>query len=162
MAIIGHGDIASALIDRQDLIFFASGVSNSQETNEENYKRENNLLIDTIHENKGVQVVYFSSIGVLDSISRYYQHKRQMERVIQQLCPIHNIVRLGNIDWGNNPHTLINYLKAHPEAEIRDEYRYITNKDEFQYWVNKIPNWTCEIMIPGRRMKVQEIKDEYC
>jgi len=32
--IIGNGDIGKALKDRDDVVFFASGVSNSQETDE--------------------------------------------------------------------------------------------------------------------------------
>ena len=38
--IIGKGDIASILNDREGAIFFASGVSNSSETNELAFKRE--------------------------------------------------------------------------------------------------------------------------
>ena len=46
--IIGNGNIARALkdIDRDDLLFFASGVSNSQEDRESEYKREMELLLD--------------------------------------------------------------------------------------------------------------------
>jgi hypothetical protein len=63
-------------------------------------------------------------------------------------------VRIGNITWGDNPHTLINYLSSHPNAEIRDEYRYIVNKEEFFYWMDLLPARNCEISIPGKRLKV--------
>ena len=43
--IVGYGDIASVLKDRKGTIFFASGVSNSQETRESEYKREEDLLM---------------------------------------------------------------------------------------------------------------------
>ena len=45
MPIVGHGDIASVLSDREDRIYFASGVSNSQETRESEYAREKTLLL---------------------------------------------------------------------------------------------------------------------
>ena len=44
--ITGSGDIASVLPNREDLHFFASGVSNSQETRESEYEREEDLLLE--------------------------------------------------------------------------------------------------------------------
>lgn len=157
--IIGDGDIASVLPEREDLLFFASGVSNSQETDESEYEREFALLFQ---QDRSAHIVYFSSLAVLSGASRYLQHKREMEVAVKQVFPKHTIVRIGNILWGDNPHTLINYLRANPDAEVRDEYRYVVDQDEFLYWVNLIPDWSSEMNIPGKRMKVKEIKDEYC
>ena len=42
--IVGKGDIASILNDREGAIFFASGVSKSTETNESEFWREIELL----------------------------------------------------------------------------------------------------------------------
>jgi len=156
--ILGTGDLASVLPERDDLLFFASGVSNSGEIQESEYQREIDLLLD---QRRDAHIVYFSSLGVLDGSSRYYQHKRDMEAMVKENFPVYTIVRLGNIDWGTNPHTLINYLKEHPKAEVRDEWRYIVDQNEFLYWIGKIPEWSCDMNIPGRRMKVQEIYDEY-
>lgn len=156
--ILGDGDVAAVLPERDDLLFFASGVSNSQETRELEYEREINLLLD---QRIDCHIVYFSSLGVLDGSSRYYRHKRDMEVLIKDNFQQYCIVRLGNIDWGTNSHTLINYLKLHPTAELQDAWRYIVDKDEFLYWISKIPAWSVEMNIPGRRMKVQEIYDEY-
>lgn len=159
MAIIGRGDIASVLPERDDVLFFASGVSNSQETDESEYAREMQLLLE---QNKDAHLVYFSSLAVLNGMNRYLQHKRDMEETIKANFRTHTIVRIGNIAWGTNPHTLINFLREHPDAEVRDEYRYVVDQDEFLYWVNMIPgDWSCEMNIPGRRMKVKDIKDEY-
>jgi hypothetical protein len=155
---IGAGDIASILPERDDLLFFASGVSNSAEERESEYRREMELLLE---QPTNVHIVYFSSLGVLDGISRYYQHKRDMEATVKANFPLHTIIRIGNITWGDNPHTLINYLKAHPNAEIRDEYRYIVDQNEFLYWIDKIPDWSCEMNIPGKRLKVKEVKEQY-
>lgn len=156
--IIGEGDIASVLPDRDDLLFFASGVSNSQETREAEYGRELDLLLE---QNPDAHIVYFSSLAVLDGTSRYIQHKREMEVTVKREFDSYTIVRIGNITWGTNPNTLINYLRAHPEAERRDEYRYVVDQDEFLYWIGKIPEWNMEMNIPGKRMKVEQIYDEY-
>lgn len=157
--IIGSGDIASVLPNREDLLFFASGVSNSQEIRGEEFRREVDLLLKSQDDFK--RIVYFSSLSVFYSDTRYAQHKRRMEKTVKNF-PQYTIIRLGNITWGNNPHTLINYMKAHPQAEIKDEYRYVCDKDEFLHWINLIPNWNVEINIPGRRMKVAQIVKEYC
>ena len=154
--IVGSGDIASVLHDRDDRLFFASGVSNSQETRESEFEREKALLAE---QDPSMHIVYFSTLSVFYGMSRYVDHKREMEDIIQTR-PHNTIVRIGNITWGNNPHTLINYLKAHPEAEIRDEYRYVIDEEEFNHWVDMIPYRNCEMNITGRRMKVQEIYDE--
>lgn len=155
--VIGNGDIASVLPE-SDLLFFASGVSNSQETRKAEYYREMKLLSSM---DKTKHIVYFSSLGVLNRETRYYQHKRTMEVLVKRYFPSHTIIRIGNISWGKNPNTLINYLKAHPEAEIRDEYRHIVDKDEFLYWINLIPDWSCEMNITGKFLTVQEVYDEY-
>ncbi len=161
--ILGEGDIASVLPEREDLLFFASGVSNSQETRESEYEREYNLLLS---QDKDEHLVYFSSLAVLNGVGRYLDHKRSMEATIKEEFPINTIVRIGNISWGTNPHTLINNFRGQiergEELNIQDTYRYVVDKDEFLYWVNLIPYWTCEMNIPGRRMKVQEIVDEFC
>jgi hypothetical protein len=134
----GHGDIASVLPpDRDDLLFFAAGVSNSQETRQSEYNREIDLLIEVPPD---VHVVYFSSLSVYNGISKYIQHKRQMEARVKDWFNTYTIMRIGNIDWGTNPHTLINHLKANPDAEIQDVYRYVVDKEEFLYWVDLIPD----------------------
>ena len=156
--IIGRGDIASVLPDRDDLLFFASGVSNSSEMREEEYEREIKLLKE---KNTDKHIVYFSSLSIFYLESRYTKHKMQMEALIKNRFPIYTIIRLGNITWGKNPHTLINYLKNNPKAEIRDVYRYVVDKDEFLHWINLIPSFSCEMNITGRRMKVEEIKEKY-
>lgn len=160
--IVGNGDIASVLVDREEVTFFASGVSNSQEDKETEYAREINLLLA---QDRLSHLIYFSSLAIFYSDTRYTQHKRAMEVKIKQWFPRYTIMRLGNIDWGSNPHTLINYfryrLATGEPVNIRDEYRYIVDKKEFLHWVNLIPEWNCEMNITGRRLKIQEIYDEY-
>ena len=163
MSIVGNGDIAKVLKNRAGFTFFASGVSNSRETRESEYRRELDLLLK---QPKNKRLIYFSSLAVYYADNRYTQHKRQMESTIKEEFPHYTIVRLGNITWGVNPHTLINFLRERlykgKPLTIRDEYRYIIEKDEFLHWISLISDWNCEMNITGKRMKVQEIVDEYC
>ena len=158
MARVGNGDIASVLPQRDDLLFFASGVSRSSEVSREAFKREEDLLL---MQPTDEQLVYFGSLSIFYADTPYARHKRYMELLVKENFPVHTIIRIGNIDWGKNPHTLINYLRAHPDAELRDEYRYVISRDEFLHWINLIPPWSCEMNCPGRTMKVKEIYDTY-
>jgi len=125
--IIGNGDIAGVLPDRNDLLFFAAGISNSQETRESEYERERHVLLE---QDKKKHIVYFSSLATFSGDTRYTKHKKIMELLVKTYFENYTIIRLGNITWGKNPNTLINYLKAHPDAEIKDEYRYVCDKEE--------------------------------
>ncbi len=161
--IVGNGDIASILPERAGLLFFASGVSNSQETREEEYQREKDLLLE---QPRDWHIVYFGSLAVFYSNTRYTRHKLEMEGIVKKEFPEHTIFRIGNITWGTNPHTLINHFRDrfanNEDVEVRDEYRYVVDKDEFLHWIGMIPVWNCEMNVPGKKMKVKEIIDEYC
>lgn len=162
MTIIGHGDIASVLTDRPDRCYFASGVSNSQETREGEYAREAGLLLA---QDPRAHLVYFSSLSIFYANGRYQQHKRFMETTIKRHFPRYCIMRLGNISWGSNPHTLINHMRAELAAgrplEIQDVYRHVIDAAEFHYWINRIPDWSCEMNCPGRKLTVAQIAYEF-
>ena len=172
--IIGHGDIASVLTDRGDRIYFASGVSNSRETRESEYQREIECLrtllegpsISPLSPPRNKHLVYFSSLCVFYSDTRYSIHKREMENLVKHWFNSWTILRVGNITWGTNPHTLINFIrdkiKKREPVIISDVYRYIVTKEEFLYWIDMIPDWNCEMNITGRRMKVIDIVKEFC
>lgn len=114
--IVGDGLIASLFydFDREDIIFFASGVSNSLETKEEEFLREENLIRNTIKKNPNKVFLYFSTCSIYDSSkteSQYVLHKLKMEQIIAQLCPQYLVLRLSNaVGKGGNPNLLINYL----------------------------------------------------
>jgi len=160
--IIGNGDIASVLKDREDRLYFVSGVSNSAETRQSEYQREIDLLLK---QDKTKHIVYVSSLCVFYLDSQYARHKRLMEDLIKENFKYYTIMRIGNITWGKNPHTIINYLtnriKNGEPVEIRDEYRYIVDEDEFLYWINMIPPWSCEMNVTGKRMKIEEVVKTY-
>ena len=167
MSIVGHGDIAGVLTDRDDRIYLASGVSNSSEIRESEYRREEQLLFTLLSDsNMKKRLVYFSSLCVFYSDTRYAKHKLTMEEWVRKLFPHYTIMRLGNIAWGENPNTLINFIKNKIRNrelfEIQDVYRYIVEKDEFLHWIGMIPEFNCEMNVTGKRMKVIDIVKQYC
>lgn len=165
MTIVGNGDIARAIpahLDRADWCWFASGVSFSGETRREAFDREWHLLTKQPHR---LHLVYFSTLSIFYADSPYTRHKLGMETVVRERFMDHTIVRLGNITWGDNPRTLINTLQRRAfqglPLDIQPVYRYVCDRDEFQHWLGMIPDWPCEMNIPGQRLTVQQIVDRY-
>ncbi len=114
--IIGRGLIANLFLDddRDDVLFFASGVSNSLETRPEEFLREEKMIRDAIAENPEKIFVYFSTCSIYDSSktdSNYVLHKLKMEQLISNLCKTYLILRVSNaVGKGGNPNLLMNYL----------------------------------------------------
>lgn len=114
--IIGKGLIASAFIraefDSAHHLIFASGVSNSTETDPAAFTRELDLIRH--HLAKNTTFVYFSTISVFDpsrQASPYIQHKKQIEKIIRSEADRYLIIRLPiMLGRSENPYTLINYL----------------------------------------------------
>ena len=153
--IIGHGNIAKVLRDRDGAIFFASGVSNSQCTDESEYQREKDLL-KVLH-NSYLSLFYFSSLALDTKLTRYYTHKIQMELLVKEHFKNYNIIRLGNLDWDENPHTFKNYIKANPSAPIRDEYKYMISKEQLLLLTDNLPlTGKNEISVFGEMKKVKD------
>ena len=161
--IVGKGDIASVLNDREGTIFFASGVSNSNETRDSEFMREIELLDK---QDRTKCLFYFSSISVDDiqkiGSNKYLQHKLRMETLIKSNFENYNIIRIGNITWGSNPNTFINYIKNKKSkgesVQIKDEYKYIIDKDQLVILTDNLPligqNTIC---VFGRMAKVAEL-----
>ena len=137
--IIGKGSIARVLEDRDDLVFFASGVSNSSCKDEKEYQREFNLL-KTVPTDQ--HVVYFSNLGIYYKEDRYTQHKKEIEEYIRNNYKSYTIVRIEVCEWVTTPHTILNFFKNQLnqgiEPIIQDTTRYVLSLDEFLYWVRMI------------------------
>lgn len=129
--IVGSGDIAKSLNDREGACFFASGVSDSSCKDPAEFKRERDLLLQ--YEDTGACLFYFSSIDVETKDTPYYRHKLAMEELVKKHFIDYYIIRIGNIDYGTNPKTFLNYLRAKiskgEPVEIYDEYRYVISRD---------------------------------
>lgn len=114
--IVGNGLIASLFknSDQENVVFFASGVSNSLETRVSEFEREENLIRKTILENPNKVFVYFSTCSIYDSSktgSDYVLHKLKMEQIIKNLVEKYLILRVSNaVGKGGNPNLLMNYL----------------------------------------------------
>lgn len=162
--IVGSGDIASVLKERDcpGRVYFASGVSNSREIRQSEFDRERALLLE---QDRNLQLIYFGSLCIFYAATAYATHKMAMEGLVKKEFPKHAIVRLGTITWGDNPNTIINYLKNRYREglpiEIQDTIRYVIDKSEFLHWVGLIPSWNAEMNITGMPMKVSEIVKKY-
>lgn len=161
--IIGSGDIASVLNDRDGITFFASGVSNSNETRDGEFEREKTLLLK---QDKSICLVYFSSIAIdikeKYEGSRYLRHKKEMEDLIKSNFKNYTIIRIGNISWGTNPNTFLNYIKTkikNKEAvHILDEYKFMLDKEQLLLLTDNIPqNGKSEISVFGKMKKVKDL-----
>jgi nucleoside-diphosphate-sugar epimerase len=126
--IIGNGLLANAFEEfREDdsTIIFASGVSNSKETNLAAFNRERGLLLECLSLDK--KIIYFGTCSVNDLSEKkmpYVQHKLEMEALVSARARKFTIFRLPQVIGGlKNPHTLVNYI-----------YRAIQESRTFELW----------------------------
>ena len=114
--LIGNGMMAKAFeyYERHDeIIVFASGVSDSKETNESAFNREELLLKDVINKNQEKLLIYFGTCSIYDpsvNKTRYVMHKIKMENLIKNRCSQFYIFRLPQVVGPTRNQTLVNYL----------------------------------------------------
>lgn len=162
--IIGNGDLANALKNKwcehtPSFIFFASGVSNSLCCDEYEFDREKNLLLSQL---RNKHIVYFSTLSIEYKDSPYTRHKLKMEELIKQNFGKYTIIRIGNINWGKNPNTLLNFIrnkmKNNQHFEIQDVSRSIIEKQDLLRVINNITfGENSLIHLEGKKMKVIDI-----
>lgn len=108
--IIGSGLIAKSFSKNKlfdDYLIFASGVSNSNTTDENEFKREENLLIKNLSTDK--PLIYFSSVFSSNIDNPYFNHKRDMENLIKNNHSNFYIFRMPQIIGnGGNVNNIIN------------------------------------------------------
>jgi len=114
--IIGNGMMANVFerySNDNDVVIFASGVSNSKTKEKDAFHREEVLLRKTIKENSGKIIVYFSTCSIYDdSVNKteYVLHKKNMENLIHKLCQHFYIFRLPQVVGKTKSPTLVNFL----------------------------------------------------
>jgi len=164
--IIGNGDIAQALNDRDGAIFFASGVSDSSCTDSDQFNRERDLLMSALWDSMDHRkcLFYFSSIAIFETHreSIYLEHKKEMEQLIRDSYSNYNIIRIGNIDWGSNPNTFLNYLrnkkKNGESINVFNEMKYMISQKELLLITDNIPlNGRNEINVFGKMAMVADL-----
>lgn len=148
--VIGNGMLATRFMDFKDeeeTIIFASGVSNSKNTEEEHFKREFDLLKETVHTYPDKRLVYFSTCSIDDADSQnapYVIHKKAIESFIRQQVPSYYLFRVSNVaGTSNNPYTLLNYfvfniLQEHPFTVWKNAYRNIIGIDDMYVIIKSI------------------------
>lgn len=140
--VIGNGMIANTFSSYKDdtgIVIFASGVSNSKDTNPDHYTREFSLLQKIIAENKHKTIVYFSTCSIedIDLISSpYVIHKKNIENYIKENVENYYLFRVSNLAGiSNNPFTLLNFfifsiLKEQPITVWKNAYRNIIGVED--------------------------------
>jgi len=80
-----------------------------------------------------------------------------MELMVKDNFENYNIIRIGNIWECTNPNTFINYMKAHPEAERLDQYRYMISRKQLLLLTDNLPlTGKNEISAFGEMKKVKD------
>lgn len=115
--IIGNGLLAKEFESYKkdkEVLIFASGVSNSTETDSNEFSREFDLIKQTIHDFPKVKIVYFSTLSIEDlSVHNrpYIKHKLKIEAYLKKHSISFLIFRVSNV-VGNlgNKNTIVNYF----------------------------------------------------
>jgi nucleoside-diphosphate-sugar epimerase len=130
--VIGNGMIAKEFENYRfddNIVIFASGVSDSTNTDNRAFEREKNLIIETLHSCKEKLFVYFSTCSIDDASmqrSAYVQHKIKMEALIMSYHTPYIVFRLTNpVGKTNNTHTVVNYFIKN----IRENHQFTVWKN---------------------------------
>ena len=170
--IIGNGLVAKIFqhnYKNRNVIIFASGVSNSLETDDTQFYKEKQLLEDTLKKHPDKLLLYFSSRSVELFNSPYYQHKLNMENIIKSfqnkyiICRIHHIVGRGG-----NDSTIVNFLYnkilAQKSFDLWQTYRYLIDIEDVYKIVDYIINNNLFINqivnFPAATIKVRDLVNE--
>ena len=99
--IVGNGLLGRSFLGHAlpNVLYFCSGVANSQEVRESAFKRERQLLLSIFEETKGSDTfIYFSSVLAPTRSNNYYKHKMEMEQLVRVSFPdSYLIVRLPQV-----------------------------------------------------------------
>lgn len=143
--VIGNGLIAKAFDsyrDREDVIIFASGVSNSSISQDRiSFDREINLIKDILKYQK--KIIYFSTCSIVDGSVKtpYINHKIEMENIISSNSSNFLIFRLPIVfGLSNNINTFFNSISnkiINNETIItqRNISRYIIDIDDLSFFL---------------------------
>lgn len=135
--VVGNGLIASyfsSYINDDNIIIFASGVSNSNENRKYEFDREVNLIKKFNISDK--KFIYFSTCSIFDNSlenSAYTNHKKNIESLIKTEFNKYIIIRLPNV-VGNtiNKNTSFNFFK---NKIIKNE-KITCKKNAYRYFID--------------------------
>lgn len=147
--VVGTGLLAKAFLEYENddnIIVFASGVSNSKEISRDEFNKEEKLLDFYLEKyGKNKHFVYFSTCSVYDTYferSEYTKHKINMEKIIIEKAFNYNIFRLPQVLGKNNKNQLIGFfyesIKMEKSFELFDIERNIIDIKDVFTLVDKI------------------------
>lgn len=114
MEILGSGMLADAFKKAEilkDITVIAAGVSNSQETNVNEYLREEIFLKNAIKRRPNSKIIYFSTCSVYQDVkTRYIEHKLQMENIITDMASSYCIFRLPQVVGLTTNTTIVSFF----------------------------------------------------
>lgn len=113
--VVGNGIISNIFKNKYEYdnnyLIFSSGVSDSNETDIKQYKKEEDLLFNYIKDFPSYKFIYFSSV-LLESDTPYFKHKKNIESIIINNCESYLIFRLPQIfGKGGNKNNIVNYFR---------------------------------------------------
>jgi nucleoside-diphosphate-sugar epimerase len=134
--VIGNGLVATTFapyINDENVLIFASGVSNSKCVDDAAFEREFALIQQVVLQHPKMIFVYFSTCSINDAEeqnSPYILHKLRIENYLHQNVKAYYIFRISNlVGKTNNPFTIVNYL-----------YKNVNNHIVFDLWNNAYRN----------------------
>jgi len=142
--IIGTGQIAQSLLNNfnpNNILVFASGVSNSNTTDSQEFEKEAALLKKYLQQYPDKKIYYFSSCALVEETSLhipYYRHKKNMENLVQT-HKNYMICRLPQVFGKIKEHptlinVLFNHIKKGQTLNIWDNaYRYVIHLNDLPY-----------------------------
>lgn len=140
--VVGNGLVAKAFnqyLLRDDVLIYASGVSNSKEADPGAFAQEVQLIEDMLAAHPEKTFVYFSTTSVGDASlkdKQYVRHKLYIESLIAGRSKAYHIFRISNIAGRTpNPHTIINFFvnqitTGQPFVLWKSAYRNIIDIDD--------------------------------
>jgi nucleoside-diphosphate-sugar epimerase len=103
----------------RNCVIFASGVSNSRETDAGEYARERDLVMESITRHSDRTFVYFSSYVAISHETPYAKHKRQIEELIRQHARHFLILRLPQVAGPTRNKTLLRFIARQIATDSR-------------------------------------------
>lgn len=171
--IVGRGQIAQAFLKNghENVLIFASGVPNSNCTDEGQFDRERELLLSTLQLYGNKKFVYFSSCALSAPEypkNAYYRHKAQMEELIKSHSNHYYIFRIPQLFGKLKEHnTIINFFYnkiMHGETftVYNRAYRYVIEIGDVVQLVNHYlavspPNLIVDLANPYRYSVIEII-----
>ena len=141
--VIGNGAIASSFAAKysndDQVVIFASGVSNSKESDDSKFERERKLVLSSLVQNPEKFFVYFSTCSVYDPCeknSHYVRHKLAIEEIIQKNASKYLISRVSNVVCKTeNKTTVFNFFvnnirDGSPFKLWKNAYRNVIDVDD--------------------------------